>query len=97
MQPNVNVMQSPALARVCTSEPSSFEPSSFVIGGYAQDERDSVDPPPMPVAAFSHDGASVSTLSASVIGKACAKIPPHKVRLMNWKWILDSNIVSKHL
>ena len=79
------------------SEPSSFEPSSYVKGGYSHVERESEEPPPIPVAVFSHDGASVSSLSASVLGKACAKIPPHKVRHMNWKWILDSNIVSKHL
>ena len=88
------------LASVGTCEPGSFEPlsaPSSVKLGYSQADGEGEEPPQIPVAAFTHEGASVSSMSASLIGKACSKIPPHKVRHMNWKWILDSNIVSKHL
>ena len=88
------------LASVGTCESGSFEPliaPSSISLGYSHADCEVEDSPSIPEAAFMHDGASVSSMSASVIGKACAKIPPHKVRHMNWEWIVNSDLVRKHL
>jgi hypothetical protein len=73
-----------------------FDPA-LVRGGYFPGADSESEILAAPVAAFSHEGARISSLSSSVIGKACAKLAPHKVRTMNWQWIISSEIVSKHL